>query len=526
MYEDGFRLDRLLLITDTTYLPTGAGPAETARQTETSPPPTTTVNRTIAYTYDDLYRLTNADYSTGEFFDYTYDASSNRRTQTTLAGTTVYTYDQANRLTEVDGQTYTWDDNGRLLDDGARTFTYNTANQLTGVTTGAATTQFEYNGDGDRVAQVVDGVRTDYALDPLGLTQVLVTSSGGQSTHFLPGLAQYGSSGWQYFAGDRLGSVRQVIDPAGALNLAQGFDPFGNLFEQTGAGQSIFGYAGEQMDPTGLVFLRARHYDPVVGRFFTPDPFPGLPTLPGTLHPYNYGLNNPILYTDPSGEIVPVIIAGAAIGAAFGGIGYVVTHPGEDYFHSRGFWTSVGIGALSGAVGGGVGGWVAGAGILGGGFWAAVAGGAAGGAAAGAVGQTAANLLDPCADWHEGVAEAAVQGAVIGGITGGVGYGIGRGVAAIRAGRASSAANPSGPRRIYSARELVRRSQDPGPYHNFPGSFDDVIFRGNRTVVSDDYILYTQRGSVNGRPGTFEIGVRPSPSERTEVITHRFFRPD
>jgi hypothetical protein len=142
------------------------------------------------------------------------------------------------------------------------------------------------------------------------------------------------------------------------------------------------------------------------------------------LHPYNYGLNNPILYTDPSGEIVPVILAGAAIGAAFGGIGYVVTHPGEDYFHSRGFWTSVGIGALSGAVGGGIGGWVAGAGILGGGFWAAVAGGAAGGAAAGATGQIAANLLDPCADWHEGVAEAAVQGAVIGRVTGGIGYGL------------------------------------------------------------------------------------------------------
>jgi hypothetical protein len=50
--------------------------------------------------------------------------------------------------------------------------------------------------------------------------------------------------------------------------------------------------------------------------------------------------------------------------------------------------------------------------------------------------------------------------------------------------------------------------------------------RGNRQVISDNYILYSQRGSINGVEGTFEIGVRPSASGRNEVIVHRFFRPD
>ena len=81
------------------------------------------------------------------------------------------------------------------------------------------------------------------------------------------------------------------------------------------------------------------------------------------------------------------------------------------------------------------------------------------------------------------------------------------------------------PNRIYSARELLRRTTDPGPYHNFPGSFDEVIFQGTRTVISNDYILYTQEGMINGMRGTFEIGVRPSLSGGTEVIVHRFFRP-
>lgn len=93
------------------------------------------------------------------------------------------------------------------------------------------------------------------------------------------------------------------------------------------------------------------------------------------------------------------------------------------------------------------------------------------------------------------------------------------------------------PRRIYSTRELFRRAEEPGPYHNFPGSFDEQIFQGTRTVtpnywrvpkagLSNDGVLYTQRGSINGRPGTFEIGVRPSVSGAVEIIFHRFFRHD
>jgi len=88
------------------------------------------------------------------------------------------------------------------------------------------------------------------------------------------------------------------------------------------------------------------------------------------------------------------------------------------------------------------------------------------------------------------------------------------------------------PNRIYSARELVRRSESPrinnapNPNHNFPESFNSDIFQGNKTIVSDSYHLYTKPGVLNGRSGMYEIGVKPSASGRTEVITHRFFRPN
>jgi YD repeat-containing protein len=72
--------------------------------------PLTTTHRLISYTYDSLYRLITATYSTGEY--YTYDAVGNRLSLTTTVGVVNYQYDAANRLTSVNGQAYTWDNNG------------------------------------------------------------------------------------------------------------------------------------------------------------------------------------------------------------------------------------------------------------------------------------------------------------------------------------------------------------------------------------------------------------------------------
>ena len=55
----------------------------------------------------------------------------------------------------------------------------------------------------------------------------------------------------------------------------------------------------------------------------------------------------------------------------------------------------------------------------------------------------------------------------------------------------------STPTRIYSARELLRRVEEPGPFHNFPESFNADIFKnGTRTVINDDYIEYVLPGEI------------------------------
>jgi RHS repeat-associated protein len=63
-----------------------------------------------------------------------------------------------------------------------------------------------------------------------------------------------------------------------------------------------FKFTGEALDPqTGLYYLRARYYDPSVGRFISKDPLLGVASAPATTNRYVYALNNPMQYTDRSG---------------------------------------------------------------------------------------------------------------------------------------------------------------------------------------------------------------------------------
>ena len=190
---------------------------------------------------------------------------------------------------------------GWYIDDS-----YDRANGLTQVVSGTLTTGFTYNGAGDRVAKTVDGVTTDYVLDPAaGLTQVLVESTGGESTTYLYGhdlLAQYDSGTWAYHVNDGLGSVRQLVDAAGEVQRAQSYDPFGNLLSASGSVGSAYGFTGEQEDASaGLVFLRARYMQPSTGRFISKDPFPGYAHSPQSLNRWVYVRNNPVGLVDPSG---------------------------------------------------------------------------------------------------------------------------------------------------------------------------------------------------------------------------------
>jgi RHS repeat-associated protein len=189
-----------------------------------------------------------------------------------------------------------------------RTYTYDAANRLTAVS-GSPASSFGYDGLGNRTSMTVSGATTRYALDVAGGLPEVIAATGGATTQYLQVqgqvLAQYDSGTWGYVAPDALGSVRQVVDPVGSVTLAQSYDPFGNMLEVAGSAESAFGYTGEQVDAgTGLVHLRARYYQSIVGRFTSQDPFSGYADRPQTLNAYSYVRNNPLLYVDPTGNFL------------------------------------------------------------------------------------------------------------------------------------------------------------------------------------------------------------------------------
>ena len=293
-----------------TLTPTGTSTAtSTATATETATPtatpmpePIVKTTTTIDYTYDPLYRLTAADYSTGEYFHYTYDAIGNRLLQETHEQTSTYAYDAANRLVSVDGVGYSWDNKGNLLSDSDRTYAYDHAGRLTSVVMGDDTYGFSYSGLGDRLRQTVNGVPQNYGLDIVaGLTQVLADDTEAY-LYGVARIAQDGAEGWQYYLADALASVRQVSGDVDPVSYCQSFEPFGSRLNAAGVNPTSYGFTGEWMERTGLVSLRARYYLPASGAFLSPDPWRGDPSEPSSLAPYGYARANPIVYLDPSGR--------------------------------------------------------------------------------------------------------------------------------------------------------------------------------------------------------------------------------
>jgi len=146
------------------------------------------------------------------------------------------------------------------------------------------------------------GITTTYTLDlNAGLTQVL---ADGTSTYLYGNgrIAQYAGTTPAYFLGDALGSVRQLTNASGAVTLARSYQPYGNTLSSVGTGTTNYDFTGEWRDNTGLLHLRARYLSTQVGRFITRDVWPGDHFHPNSLHTYVYTLNNPILYSDPSGH--------------------------------------------------------------------------------------------------------------------------------------------------------------------------------------------------------------------------------
>lgn len=285
-------------------------------------------DRQIQYQYDGLYRLVEervTDPRADRITRYTYDAVGNRLSETISctpscmgelqAGTTTYAYDANDRLLQEQDATgttaYSYDANGNTLSTSSAgdtvQYRFNSRNQLVEAS-GATSVAYRYSVDGSRVAQTQNGSTRTFLVDAnRDYAQVIEerTSSGELLASYVMGdqrISQRRGNQQSIYHSDGLGSIRALTSATGAQTDSYVYSAFGLLEHQQGNSENAFLFAGEQYDADlGQYYLRARNYDPRIGRLISQDSYEGRIGEPLTLHKYMYVHADPVNNVDPSG---------------------------------------------------------------------------------------------------------------------------------------------------------------------------------------------------------------------------------
>ena len=350
MREDGLRIDQLLLSDDPTYQPPSSTLAESPHDLITTQATAGYLRSWVVdYEYDPLQRLTSATYS-GDIsatFKYTYDPVGNMTAYTetleTAAGEidtrrVTRHFNDANEMiastdSEVGTTGYGYDLNGNLtaimppslVNQPAVRYSYDQRNLMLGsdmmTPSGsfAPRMTYAYDGNGQRLRMVDYGTvegqaaqTTIFTNDVSGLSQVLLSDDGAVQTATLYGADLIGSTSSDAPASmhlslaDALGSVRTEMVGT-EVTHATTYGPYGNVFHHAGESGTVYGFTGEETDSSGLIYLRARYYNPAIRLFMSRDPFAGHHTRPQSQNGYSYVEGNPVNYTDPTGKVVDTL---------------------------------------------------------------------------------------------------------------------------------------------------------------------------------------------------------------------------
>lgn len=317
------------------------------------------------FTYDTLNRLKRVDTTGATALTIDYDAIGNIVTRSDVGS---FTYGEGgvgpHAVTSITGaraKTCAYDANGNRTHDGSTLISYSSFNKPVTMTRGGDSLQFAYDPDRNLYHQTI--TRTLVGGPPItterdyvaGIYEKEVGTDGSvRHTHYISGgtgvvaiytEAQTGATVTQttrYVHKDHLGSVNAISESDGAVKERLSFDAWGRrrtltygmsgwlvVYDDATSAETHRGFTGHEMlDSMGLVHMNGRVYDPLTGRFLSPDPFVQSPDNLQNLNRYGYVLNNPLSYTDPSGFFFKSIgkffkkhwktIAAVAVGAFTG----------------------------------------------------------------------------------------------------------------------------------------------------------------------------------------------------------------
>ena len=237
---------------------------------------------------------------------YTYDAAGNRTGKKTPERVTRYSYNGKDQLTEETWDTgkniFTYDRQGSILEitgtEGSRHFTYNSKNQQLKVDCEDGRSQENlYDAEGLRYGMKENSTYTRFVYHR---GELLYEGSDEKevSYHLGSGIeaAQMGGEEYYYHQDEQL-SITLLTDDTGRIKNYYRYNTFGSILVEEESVSNRIRYTGQQYDGmSGQYYLRARYYNPIVGRFLQEDMYEG-----DGLNLYAYCRNNPVMYYDPSG---------------------------------------------------------------------------------------------------------------------------------------------------------------------------------------------------------------------------------
>lgn len=274
--------------------------------------------RSITYTYDALYRMTNAATTGSASFPAwglgeSYDRYGNRLSQAISSGCTGITCPTNSVTISASNNNqlaspYTYDPSGNMTNDGNNTMTYDAEGHAVTASGGLGSGTYAYDGNGLRVKKVVGSTTTVYIFSGAKVIAEYQNGAGPSSPKYeyvYAGgalLARIDSSGTFYYHQDHL-SNRMETNSSGGVVGQMGHFPFGESW-YNGPGTKWFFTTYERDAESGNDYAMARYHISRLGRLSSPDPIAGSTANPQSLNRYSYSINDPANVTDPSGALV------------------------------------------------------------------------------------------------------------------------------------------------------------------------------------------------------------------------------
>ena len=293
---------------------------------------------TTQYGYDEVGRLTSKStkLSNGTVvasYSFELDSVGNITEQTTqepygeipmAAEDVSYSYNEGNRIVQAGSTKFEFDKNGNTKKRGNLEYDWDVRDRLTN----DGSKQITY----DPLGLIASYGNITFKTDPMGIGNVIYDSKSGANYIYGLGLeARVVGSNVSYYVTDMRGSVVAIVDDSGNITHKYQYDEFGKVTQKEepagDANYNPFQYVGKYgvMYLSGnLYYMRARHYDPTIGRFLSEDPI-------WSTNLYPYAENNPIMGIDPRGEVYSANMGDGFIVHFSDGKAYSLTVNGEDY---------------------------------------------------------------------------------------------------------------------------------------------------------------------------------------------------